>query len=192
MVATRRPKACIDGRWKSNCGLWGRITLLRRVPRNGGRTCCRLEQRYPEAESLLRQVLVTCQRLLGNEHIDTLLSQYDLATVLKQKNRYEEAEALIRRLWNRKYACWMRATQTRRHLGRFSPTSCSENSAPSDVEEFARPPFDDQLRTLGPHHQDTLESLRIIGGRRSLNGEFYEGVAVAGPCERSREVRYRC
>jgi tetratricopeptide (TPR) repeat protein len=34
---------------------------------------------------------------------------------------------------------------------------------PLEVEMFARRAFDDQLRTLGPYHQDTFESLRILG-----------------------------
>jgi hypothetical protein len=36
------------------------------------------------------------QHLLGNEHTDTLLAQYNLATVLKRENRLKEAETLAR------------------------------------------------------------------------------------------------
>src|SRR5271170_7232796 len=45
---------------------------------------------------------------------------------------------------------------------------------PGEAEEFARRAFNDQLRTLGPHHQDTLESLRILGEALTRNGRYEE------------------
>ena len=43
-----------------------------------------------------------------------------------------------------------------------------------EAEEFARRAFDDQLRNLGPHHQDTLESLRILGEALTRTGRYEE------------------
>jgi tetratricopeptide (TPR) repeat protein len=123
---------------------------------------------------LLRQVLATRQRLLGNEHTDTLLSQYNLATVLKQENRYEEAETLMRHTLE---------TQIRVLDAGDPDTSASRSlladillreQRPLEVEVFARRAFDDQLRTLGPYHQDTLESLRILGEALTRTGRYEE------------------
>ena len=43
------------------------------------------ENRYAEAEALLRQILIERQRVLGADHTDTLLSQYNLASCSSMK-----------------------------------------------------------------------------------------------------------
>jgi tetratricopeptide (TPR) repeat protein len=94
------------------------------------------------------------------------------ATVFKNENRFDEAEAL------------MRATlQTQeRLLDRDDPDTSASRSLladillkekrPQEAEESAGRAFKDQLRTLGPQHQDTLESLRIDGAARTQTGRY--------------------
>ena len=49
-----------------------------------------------EAEPLVRQVLETRRRVLGEDHPDTLRSKNNLAVLLEQTGRREEAKRLRR------------------------------------------------------------------------------------------------
>jgi eukaryotic-like serine/threonine-protein kinase len=121
------------------------------------------ENRYAEAEALLRQILSERRHVLGADHTDTLLSQYNLASVLKHEKRYAEAEQLTRETLN---------TQLR-ILDADDPDTLAsksllagillEEKKPVGALELARQSFSDQLRTLGLQHRDTLESLGELG-----------------------------
>ena len=43
---------------------------------------------------------------------------------------------------------------------------------PQEAAAFARPAFDDQLRTLGPLHHDTIETLGILGTALVRSGRY--------------------
>ena len=43
---------------------------------------------------------------------------------------------------------------------------------PQEAEELARQAFDDQLRTLGPQHHDTIETLGILGMALVRSGRY--------------------
>jgi tetratricopeptide (TPR) repeat protein len=49
---------------------------------------------------------------------------------------------------------------------------------PEEAEEVARHAFNDQLRTLGPAHQDTLESLRILGEALTRTGRYEDAKKI--------------
>ncbi len=56
---------------------------------------CRLlweQGHYAEAEKLQRETLDMRRRVLGPEHIDTLTSMSQLATILYNEGRYDERE----------------------------------------------------------------------------------------------------
>ncbi|PWW76784.1 hypothetical protein C7212DRAFT_114838, partial [Tuber magnatum] len=50
--------------------------------------------RYDEAEELHRRELESCEKALGPEHPDTLLSRSGLASVLNNQGKHTEAEAI--------------------------------------------------------------------------------------------------
>ncbi|KAF2633282.1 hypothetical protein BU25DRAFT_329082, partial [Macroventuria anomochaeta] len=53
------------------------------------------QQKYVEAEQLLRQSVQQQEKVLGAEHIDTLRSKYKLAATLDSQQKYVEAEQLL-------------------------------------------------------------------------------------------------
>ena len=55
------------------------------------------QDRYGEAEPLVRRALAIKEKALGAEHLDTASSLNNLATVLSAQGRYGEAEPLYRR-----------------------------------------------------------------------------------------------
>ena len=131
-----------------------------------------LQRMVRENVAQVREILLQRQRLLGTDDTDTLLSQYNLATVLKHENRYPEAEKLIRETLK---------TQTR-VLDPNDPDTFASSSfladvlfkeqKPQEAEVFARSAFNDQLRTLGPLHHDTIETLGMLGTELVKSGRY--------------------
>ncbi|HEY1498284.1 MAG TPA: tetratricopeptide repeat protein [Acidobacteriaceae bacterium] len=66
---------------------------------------------------------------------------------------------------------------------------------PDEAEPFARRAFDAQLRTLGPKHQDTLESLGFLGDALTRTGRYddakqlYTGVIAGMGADQSLAAR---
>jgi tetratricopeptide (TPR) repeat protein len=57
------------------------------------------ENRYQEAESLLREIVESDRRALGPEHPNTLNAENSLANTLMEEGKYPEAEALYRQVF---------------------------------------------------------------------------------------------
>jgi tetratricopeptide (TPR) repeat protein len=53
------------------------------------------QQKYAEAEQVLRQSVQQREKVLGAEHVDTLKSKYLLAVTLYKQQKYAEAEVLL-------------------------------------------------------------------------------------------------
>jgi TolA-binding protein len=56
------------------------------------------QQKYAEAEQLLRKVVQQQEKVLGADDVDTLESKYRLALTLYKQQKYAEAEQLFRQL----------------------------------------------------------------------------------------------
>ncbi|CAE7704423.1 klc-2, partial [Symbiodinium microadriaticum] len=70
--------------------------FLKDLPANAHPTAYHDRGRLEEAEELYRQVLESGGRVkLGDEHADTMSSISDLATLLKEKEEWKEAEQLF-------------------------------------------------------------------------------------------------
>jgi uncharacterized protein HemY len=62
-----------------------------------GRKYCH-QQKYGEAEQVLRQSAQQREKVLGAKHVDTLKSKYRLAVALHFQQKYIEAEQVLRQL----------------------------------------------------------------------------------------------
>jgi hypothetical protein len=56
------------------------------------------QQKYAEAEQLLRQTVQEFEEVLSAKHRDTLWNKYRLAATLSNQQKYAEAEQLFRQL----------------------------------------------------------------------------------------------
>lgn len=63
----------------------------RRCRRCCGCCCCRFQGRGEEAEPLYKQAVTVQRRVLGDDHIDTLLSIFNWADCLENLGRHAEA-----------------------------------------------------------------------------------------------------
>lgn len=57
------------------------------------------QERYHEAESLLRETLTGREQTLGSNHLDTLMSMNNLSVVLVEQRSLDEAEELCTASW---------------------------------------------------------------------------------------------
>ena len=143
---------------------------------------------YGAAEPLLSKALTVRERLLGQEHSDTLVSVNSVGSLLYAKGDHKGAEALFRRA--------LKAGE--RTLGRDHPgTMESANNlavtlkAEADyagAEPLFRRALETRERTLGKDHPETLRSMHDLAGLLYYKGDY----AGAEPLfRRALEVRER-
>ena len=101
-----------EGHWRPICGratIWAGITDRRRgkgYPRHKYDNSefgllAFMQERYPEAESLLRQALPLSGTDLENSHVDVALIQVNIASIEEGKGHLEAAEELLNRALSR-------------------------------------------------------------------------------------------
>jgi tetratricopeptide (TPR) repeat protein len=113
--------------------------------------------RYHEAEEMLRQLLPDQQRILGDEHPDTMASRRILARLTGLQGRYQQAERMYRQLY----------AHCRRRLGNEHPETLAVRFGYAGmVERVGKYPQAEQMlrdlltvqqRILGEDHQECLE-----------------------------------
>ena len=135
-----------------------------------------LENGYPTrpAEYMLRHALEIREKTLGPEHLGTLTSMSNLASLLYRKGEYDEAERLYRRV-----------LETRERIpGPEHPdTLISMNNLAGllqnkgeydEAEPLYRRALESRERTLGSEHPDTLTSMSNLAGLLHRKGEYDE------------------
>lgn len=113
--------------------------------------------RYAEAEQMLHQLLPDQQRILGDEHHDTMASQRVLARLTGLQGRYQQAEQMYRQLLKDRH----------RFLGDEHPETLATRHGLAgmvervghyaEAEQMFRELLADQQRILGEYHQECLE-----------------------------------
>jgi len=114
------------------------------------------------------------RRVLGPEHPETLVSQFNLADVLLREGQVHEAGGLQRETL---------ATRAR-VLGPENPDTLESQSNLAGIlireghyaeaEKLARKTFEVQLRTLGLQDPDTVDTLRQLGRAMVYNHRYAE------------------
>jgi serine/threonine protein kinase len=140
---------------------------------------------YPKAEPQLRRALELRQRLLGENHPDTLHSINELGNELGQMNRWMEAEPLFRK----------GLAVARRNLGDDHVTTLellhnhswvSANLGRfAEAEQLDRECLRIRIRAQGPEDEDTLTTMRNLGDHLALQGKWLEAETVARECLRT-------
>ena len=133
--------------------------------------------RYSGAESILRDVVVTRETVLGREHPDTLLSRSSLAVALDDQGKYVEAEAEHRAVLNLQ----------EKVLGPEHPDTLASHyelaNALDDQGKYAeaeaeyRTVLNLEEKVLGPEHRDTLLSRSSLANALDDQGKYVEAEA---------------
>jgi serine/threonine protein kinase len=131
------------------------------------------EDRYAEAEPLIRQALDTLYRVLGEEHPDTLAAMINLAVLWDHSDRSAEAERLMVKILD----------ASRRVLGEEHPTTLEAMSLlaafySDDRTAMALPLFakvvEVSRRVLGEENPGTLVDMNNLASTYRLLGKLPE------------------
>ena len=144
---------------------------LNRMPEKDRGTSCLIDslgsllysqQRFDEAEELLREALAACRRELGNRSESTLASIHNLGGMLQARGRREEAEPLLREALD----------ITREKLGDLHENTLqSVNTLGILLQDLGRLPEAEVLlqedlagsrRILGHKHPDTIAAMNNL------------------------------
>ena len=130
--------------------------------------------RYDVAETHLSAARAIRDRVLGEEHPETLRSSRSLAGLLRVRGRFAEAESLLRRT----------AETQQRVLGEEDPDTLSSMNELAlalwgperfaEAEVIHRRTLAIQRRVLGEEHVDTVESMGHLGGVCRRQGKLSE------------------
>ena len=130
--------------------------------------------RYSEAEPLFKRALHASERLLGENHPQTLGSMNNLAAAYKDQGQYAKAEPLLKRA----------LAASERVLGKEHPqTLGSANNLAElyraeglygEAEPLYRSALDGRQRVLGPEHLQTLLSASNLGSLYRAEGRYQE------------------
>jgi serine/threonine protein kinase/tetratricopeptide (TPR) repeat protein len=145
---------------------------------------------YPKAEPQLIHALELRQRLLGENHPDTLHSINELGNEIASTNRWMEAEPLLRK----------GLTAARPILGDDHPTTLDllHNHAWvlanlgrfEEAEQLDRECLKIRLRLLGPEHENTLTTMRNLADHLTYAGKWLEAEAVVRECLRKTQQAF--
>jgi tetratricopeptide (TPR) repeat protein len=137
-----------------------------------------LQGKYPEAETLLTQILPVSRRFLGPEHPDTVFAMDTLANVYQWQAKYAQSEALF-----------SRALEIRRRLrGADDPETLSSANGLATVyfsqgkyqqaEALYLKNLEVERRLLGPEHPGTLSAMNNLGLVYKSEGQYEKAVEI--------------
>jgi CHAT domain-containing protein/tetratricopeptide (TPR) repeat protein len=141
-------------------------------------TLYRLQGRYREAESLLREEVQTSRKVLGPRDPDTLTSINNLAAVYREEARFNEAEPLYQEaLRASRELLGSRHPQTLVILSNLAALYEDQGRA-GEAEQLMREVLDARRDILGPRHPQTLTSLNNLATLYEHRGRYGEAEAL--------------
>ena len=141
-------------------------------------TLYRLQGRYGEAESLLREEVQTSRKVLGPRDPDTLISINNLAAVYREEARFNEAEPLyLEALRASGELLGSRHPQTLAILSNLAALY-EDQGRGGEAEELMREVLDARRDILGPRHPQTLTSLNNLATLYEHRGRYGEAEAL--------------
>jgi non-specific serine/threonine protein kinase/serine/threonine-protein kinase len=130
--------------------------------------------RYDEALPLQEQALATRRRLLGNEHVDTLISINNTALLLNAQGKMEEAEAHYREALDKyRRLHGEEHVETLRTINNLGFLLQSRGKL-DEAEPYYREGLTKRRQVLGDEHPETLVSLNNMGFLLQAQGRLAE------------------
>ncbi|KAG7402978.1 Kinesin light chain [Fusarium oxysporum f. sp. rapae] len=143
--------------------------------------------RYNEAELINRQALEAREKVLGQEHPDTLTSVNNFGLVLQYQGKYEEAEQMSRRaleglekVLGREHRDTLTSVNTLglvlQHQGKYD-----------EAEQMNRRALEGVEKVLGREHPDTLTSISNLSLVLQHQGKYEEAERMSRRALEARE-----
>jgi len=134
--------------------------------------------RYREAETLHRQVVEACVRLLGDEHSGTLAAKNSLADNLYCQGKYRDAEVLHREVLEVR-----RRVQGDAHADTLASKECLADDLywqgkHAEAEPLYKEAFENRRGLLGEQHPQTLRAMKGLVSALEAQGRKAEAEAI--------------
>jgi tetratricopeptide (TPR) repeat protein len=127
---------------------------------------------YEQAGEMNRRALKGCEKALGKEHPDTLMSLNNLAVVLRSQGKYEQAEKMNRQaLEGYKKALGKEHPYTLTSLANLAWVLNFQGKY-EQAEEMNRRALKGYEKALGKEHPDTLMSLSNLAVVLNFQGKY--------------------
>jgi tetratricopeptide (TPR) repeat protein len=142
---------------------------------------------WREAEVTLAQVMKTRQRVLGEEHPDTLTSMANLASTYRNQGRWKEAEELdVQVMETRKRVLGEEHPDTLSSMANLASTFWNQGRW-KEAEELEVQVMETRKRVLGEEHLDTLTSMNSLALTFKAQDRNEEAISLMGNCFQLRK-----
>ena len=130
--------------------------------------------KYQEAERMYRQALELKEKVLSQEHPDTLASMNNLAVVLDKQGKYEEAEQMYRQALELKEKELVKEHPDT--LGSMNNLAIvlDKQGKYEEAEQMYRQALELREKVLGKEHPDTLTSMNNLANMLYKQGKYEE------------------
>ncbi|RDL34651.1 uncharacterized protein BP5553_07779 [Venustampulla echinocandica] len=116
------------------------------------------QQKYDEAEQLLRQSVQQQEKVLGTTHEDTLRSRYRLAVTIHRQQKYNEAEQLFRQSVQQREKVLSTTHEDTLWSRYWLAVTLYTEQKYDEAEQLLRQLVQQREKVLGTTHKDTLWS----------------------------------
>ena len=120
------------------------------------------QQKYDEAEQLLRQSVQQREKVLGTTHEDTLQSKYILALTLYGQRKYDEAEQLLRQSIQQREKVLGTTHEDILQSKYILAFTLYGQQKYDEAEQLLRQSVQQREKVLGTTHEDTLHSKYLL------------------------------
>jgi TolA-binding protein len=145
------------------------------------------QQRYAEAEQLLRQSVQQREKVLGAEHVHTLESKYLLVVTLYKQQKYAEAEALLRELVQQQEKVLGTEDVDTLESKYLLALTLYRQQKYAEAEVLLRQSVQQRKKVLGAEDVDTLESKYLLALTLYKQQKYAEAEALLRQSVQQRE-----
>ncbi|KAK6811373.1 hypothetical protein RU639_012792 [Aspergillus parasiticus] len=136
--------------------------------------CLYSDSRWKEAEELQLQVMEHHKQVLGPEHLDTLTSIANLASIYRNQGRWKKAEELeVQVMEHRKQVLGLEYPDTLISMANLASTYQNQGRW-KEAEELEVQVIELSKQVLGPEHPDTLISITNLASTYRNQGRWKE------------------
>ncbi|SPO02000.1 uncharacterized protein DNG_04673 [Cephalotrichum gorgonifer] len=136
-----------------------------------------IQGNYSEAEQIFRQTLELCQKVLGDEHPDTLGCS-NLALMLERQNKYDKAESINRQtLELKKRVDGDEHPDTVGSMNNLALIFYKQGKY-NEAKEMHQQTLELRKKVLGDEHPDTFGSMNNFALVLARQGEYKEAEAI--------------
>jgi serine/threonine protein kinase/tetratricopeptide (TPR) repeat protein len=129
---------------------------------------------YEQALPLQEQALETRRRVLGQEHLDTLVSINNIGSLLRSQGKLSEAEPYTREALEKgRRLLGEESRYTLESIGNMGSLLKFQGKL-AEAEPYQREAMEKARRVLGEEHPDTLIAINNLGALLSVQGKLAE------------------